>query len=191
MPRLFTGLELPEDVKEELAGISAPLPGASWIDPDDLHVTLRFAGDIDGRTAKDFRLNLEAITADAFTLKFSRLGVFGGKQPRTLWIGFEPSEALEALARANDRAARGAGLPFERQSFKAHVTLARLRGTRAEDVARFIETAPALPPIELYVDHFVLYSSRPKVGGGPYVVEEEYPLGGYGLDHEESDVTNW
>ena len=51
MPRLFTGIELPEDIRDELGDLDQPLPGARWIDIDDLHLTLRFAGDVDNRTA--------------------------------------------------------------------------------------------------------------------------------------------
>lgn len=51
MPRLFTGIELPEDLRDDLADMEQPLPGARWIDTDDMHITLRFVGDIDNRTA--------------------------------------------------------------------------------------------------------------------------------------------
>ena len=53
MPRLFAALELPETVRDHLSELEMPLPGAKWVDVDDLHITLRFAGDITGLTARE------------------------------------------------------------------------------------------------------------------------------------------
>lgn len=187
MPRLFTGIELPDHIRDRLAEVRVPLPGARWLEPDDLHITLRFAGDIDNRQADEFRTALAAIEEPAFSLRISGLGAFGGNQPKTLWAGLATSPELEALARANERAARNAGLPPEKHSFKAHVTLARLKGTRADELARMLEGSSALVSEPFAVDRFALFSSRPGVGGGPYVVEDEFPLGGYDADVYDGD----
>jgi 2'-5' RNA ligase len=80
------------------------------------------------------------------------------------------------LRRANERAAREAGLPPEGRNFKPHVTLARLRGARADAVAAYLERQGGIGPESFMVSRFVLYSSRNSVGGGPYVVEAAYPL---------------
>lgn len=178
MPRLFTAIEIPAPLRERLALLKSPLPGARWVERDNLHVTLRFAGDIDNPTAREFADNLAAIASDGFELKISGLGAFGGNDPRVIWAGIEDAPEIEALARANERAARAAGLPPESRAFKAHVTLARLKHSRVDAVARFLEHNArfALPPF--HVDRFVLMSSRPQVGGGPYVVEDAFMLGG-------------
>ena len=138
MPRLFAGLEIPEEIRDQLSDLERPLPGAKWVDIDDLHITLRFAGDIEGLVAREFEMGLAEIEVDAFELRLEGLGTFGGNDPRSIWAGVAPSEPLEALARACDRAARNAGLAADRQPFKAHVTLARLRNTPAELVARYL-----------------------------------------------------
>ena len=65
MPRLFAGLELPEEVREQLADLERPLPGAKWVDMDDLHITLRFAGDLEGLVAREFEQGLAEIDVDA------------------------------------------------------------------------------------------------------------------------------
>jgi 2'-5' RNA ligase len=178
MPRLFTGIALPPALADELAGFARPLAGAKWIEAEDMHLTLRFAGDIDNAVAREFHDALSAIDEPAFAIRLAGFGAFGGQQPRTLWAGVEDSPWLEALARANERAARSAGLKPEKHGFKAHVTLARLKGTRPEAVARILGELGAFRSDAFQVDQFCLYSSRPKVGGGPYVVEEAFDLRG-------------
>lgn len=191
MPRLFAGLELPEEIRDHLSDIERPLPGAKWVASDDLHITLRFAGDIEGLVAREFEQGLEEIEADAFELRLDGLGTFGGNDPRVIWAGVEPNPSLDALARACDRAARNAGLPPEAKPFKPHVTLARLRNTPPELVARALGKIGAFRSESFAIGAFVLFSSRPKVGGGPYVVEATYPLRGGWHDAGEDHQDRW
>ena len=176
MPRLFTGIELPEAVRWQLAALKAPLPGAKWVEPENLHITLRFAGDIANPEANDFADALSQISLPAFEICVTGLGAFGGNDPRVIWAGIEESGGLDMLQRANERAARIAGLAAEGRAFKPHVTLARLKHGRADAVARYLGRHPVVRSEPFLVDHFVLISSRPNTGGGPYVVEEAFPL---------------
>ena len=138
MPRLFTGIELPPSARDRLARLKSPLPGAKWVEPANMHITLRFAGDVDNRVASEFADALSQIAIDAFGVRFSALGAFGGNDPSVLFAGIEASPELESLARANERAARNAGLPPESRTFKPHVTLARLKHSNAEAIARYL-----------------------------------------------------
>ncbi len=176
MPRLFTGLEIPDPIINRLAMLRGKLSGARWIDPDRYHVTLRFAGDIDDLTARTFASALSEIRFDSFQLAFSGLGVFGGNKPRALWAGLRRSEPLLRLQRAHERAARLAGLPPEQRNFSPHVTLARLRETRPQAVAEYLSYFGGFMSEPFTADRFVLYSSRSNQGGGPYVVEAGYPF---------------
>jgi 2'-5' RNA ligase len=185
MPRLFAGIEIPEDVRQSLARLRQPLPGANWIEPDNYHISLRFAGDIDPRTAEEFTELLARIETETFELQLSGLGVFGGSEPRSLWADVSNGQQLEALARAIERAARSAGLAPETRNFKPHVTIARLRYTPVELVARFLERNGAFRSMPFQVTRFVLFSSKPKVGGGPYVVEAAFPLLGAPYYHHD------
>src|SRR5262245_14780499 len=139
MPRLFTALEIPETIRVQLSLIRASVGGAKWIAAEDMHVTLRFAGDIDGRTADDLAELLADVAVQPFQVTIAGTGSFGGREPRALWAGVEAGPELEALQRANERAARSAGLEPESRKFVPHVTLARLRGVRQGAVARFLE----------------------------------------------------
>lgn len=177
MPRLFTGLEIPTDVGFSLSLKRGGLAGARWIEPDDYHITLRFIGDIDERQADEVADSLDLLGHSLrFPIRLTHLGTFGGDRPRALYAGVEPSEALNRLQSAHERVLQRAGLAPEGRKFVPHVTLARLRGASAGDVARFIAHAGRFEPITFSVPRFVLFSSKDSVGGGPYVVEQAYAL---------------
>ncbi|MFM1813729.1 MAG: hypothetical protein RLZ98_424 [Pseudomonadota bacterium] len=187
MPRLFTALELPDDVVDALDKVRQPLAGARWVNLQELHITLRFAGDISNRQADDFAEALGEIDVQPFEVRIAGLDVFGGAQPRVLWARVEPSAELSALARAHERAARSIGLAPETRKFKPHVTLARLTGTPPEMVARLLQRKGHFGVPAFVATRFVLYSSRMHVGGGPYVVEAAYPFAGIPHIDDEDD----
>ncbi len=186
MPRLFTGIEIPDHLREALARLRQPLPGARWIEPENYHVTLRFAGDVDNRVAAEFAHALSEVETPAFELRFSGTGAFGGNDPRSLWARIEPSPELEALARAHEKAARIAGLQPETRKFRPHVTIARLRNTNVDIIARYLQRHGGFRTEPFLVSRFALFSSKPQVGGGPYVIEETYTLlGGDYAEYED------
>jgi len=176
MPRLFTALELPEAVRLHLSLIRAPITGAKWVEAENMHITLRFAGDIDERTADDFANRLRDIKAEPLAVTIAGVGAFAGREARVLWAGVEGGAALEHLHRANERAARAAGLERDPHAFKPHVTLARARGVRPRLAARFLEENGGLRLLPFVASRFVLLSARPGSGGPPYAVEEAYPF---------------
>lgn len=187
MPRLFTAIELPDDVKAELYRLHIPLPGSRWLRQEDYHLTLRFAGDIDHGVAREFAATLAEIDRDAFEVQLSGVGVFGGNDPTSVFADVVANEALEALARAHEKAARSAGLPPQKRPFKAHVTLARLQHSNVDAVARYLTRFGGYRSEPFFVSRFVLMSSRPMTGGGPYGVVESFPLRG-GYTPEEADA---
>ncbi len=110
MPRLFTGIELPEDLVRHLSMLRAGLNGAIWIDPENYHITMRFIGDITDAQANIFADALADVRFDSFDLELRGLGSFGGNKPRSLWAAVKPSPALELLQKAHERAARLVGV---------------------------------------------------------------------------------
>jgi RNA 2',3'-cyclic 3'-phosphodiesterase len=175
MPRLFTGIELPADVTGRLSMLRAGLSGAHWTDPDNYHITLRFVGDISDAEAGHFADALACVSFDSFEMELSGLGSFGGNKPRAIWAGVKPSPALTMLQKAHERAARLAGLPREARNFMPHITLARLRNVSPFPVAEYLARYGGYVDGPFDVTRFALFSSRPNQGGGPYVVEEDYP----------------
>lgn len=176
MPRLFTAIEIPEEIVRRLAMLRGRLAGARWISPENYHLTIRFAGDISETQARDFASALREIEVETFELALCELGSFGNRKPRALWVGVARSEPLMRLQRAHERAARQAGLEPETRNFTPHVTLARLRDVKPQAVAEYLSKIGGFGSEPFRVERFVLLSSRASQGGGPYLLEEAYPL---------------
>jgi 2'-5' RNA ligase len=176
MPRLFTALEIPQSAALSLSLLRGGLPGARWIDREYYHITLRFIGDIDHRTADEVVEAFDRVQRPQFDLTLSGTGFFGSKKPHSIWAGVQPTPALMALQAEHERICQRIGLPPEPRKFTPHVTLARLKGARVDDVVHYLTGRGNFVAGPFTVSRFVLMSSRDSVGGGPYVVEEAYPL---------------
>jgi RNA 2',3'-cyclic 3'-phosphodiesterase len=179
MPRLFTGLELPASVREALSSLRGGLPGARFVEPENYHLTLRFAGDVDRPTAEDLFAGLaEARPRGAVPVVLDGLDGFGGDRPRALIARARPDPALLDLQAEHERIARRAGLAPETRRFSPHVTLARLkRGTPPGAVAAWIAERAPFAPLAFTASRATLFSAREGTGGGPYLVEATFPLG--------------
>jgi 2'-5' RNA ligase len=177
LPRLFTGIEVPADVGFRLSLKRGGLQGARWIDPENYHITLRFIGDVDHQTANEVTDALDRLVdSEAFPVRLSQLGSFGGDKPRALFAAAEMNVAMQRLQAAQERVLQMLGLDPDGRKFVPHVTLARLRGCSALELAQFMAFAGRFEPLEFPVGRFVLFSSKDSVGGGPYLVEQAYPL---------------
>ena len=176
MPRLFVGLEIPREVGQTLSLLRGGLPGARWIDPENYHITLRFIGDIDDRLAQDIASLLDGVRKRPFDVRFDELASFGGHKPRAVIAAVDPVSPLVELQAELERLMQRLGLEPEGRKFTPHVTLARLRDASSRDVADYLSTRGPLFGSSFRVSRFVLFSARASVGGGPYVVEADYPL---------------
>ena len=176
MPRLFTGLEIPKEVAQSLSLLRGGLPGARWIDPENYHITLRFIGDIDDRLAHEIASLLDGVRRRSFEVRFGNLMSFGGRKPRAIVVAVEPIQPLVEPQSELERLMQRLGLEPEGRKFIPHVTLARLRESSSRDVAEYLSTRGPVFGASFRVSRFVLFSSRSSVGGGPYVIEADYPL---------------
>jgi 2'-5' RNA ligase len=177
MPRLFTGLELPEAVVGQLALMRGGVVGARWLEPEDYHITLRFIGDIDAGAARDIDETLSDIRRPKALVRFEELSWFGGDKPRAIVAKVKADPALMDLQAEQERRLRRIGIEPETRKYTPHVTLARLRGASQTAVASYLAVRGALIADSFKAERFVLYSAREGSGGGPYVVEAAYPLG--------------
>jgi RNA 2',3'-cyclic 3'-phosphodiesterase len=179
--RLFAALALPGGVAQSLMLIQHGVPGARWQTREQLHLTLRFIGEVDGRDAAMLDDALAAIRAPAFDLQLHAVGQFGGKQTHTLWAGVRKNAALDHLQRKVDSAIRRVGQPQDQHKFTPHVTLARLRHSEPGKVLEWLGHNALYTSTEFTIGAFGLYSSRLTSDGSIYRIEHEYPFErGYG-----------
>jgi len=157
------------------------VPGAKWRPRENLHLTLRFFGEVAEPVADDIDGALgEAAEANApFELALKSAGSFGGADPHALWIGAAESEPLKKLAAGCERAARRAGLKPESRKFTPHVTLAYLARAPLDRVQAFEQRLGLFEAPPFRVESFGLYSSWTRRSAPSlYRLEAEYPLRG-------------
>ena len=176
MPRLFVGLEIPRDVGAIISGLRGGLPGARWIDVENYHITLRFLGDIDDRTADEAAVTLWDIRRAPFPVTINGVKSFGSRKPHSIYAAVEPNPSLMALQADIERRMQRIGLPPESRRFTPHVTVARCRGTTSSAIANYLGMRGLFRAGPFMAERFVMLSSRASQGGGPYIVEEAYPL---------------
>jgi RNA 2',3'-cyclic 3'-phosphodiesterase len=174
--RLFVAIALPEAVKQSLLVLQAGVPGARWQTREQLHLTLRFIGEVDGRDATAIDDALASIATPAFSLELKSVGSFGGKTPRDLWAGVRTNDALARLQRKIESALQRAGFEPDGRKFRPHVTLARLKGTQNGHVMDFLTDHALYSSGEFPVDGFILYSSKTTSDGSIYRAEKSYRL---------------
>lgn len=176
MRRLFVALRPPPPVRAVLLDAQGGVERARWQDEDQLHLTLRFVGEVGRHAAEDLADALASVDAPGFELAVRGVGHFERKGRATaLWAALAPSPQLERLVRKVEQACRAEGLPAETRRFTPHVTLARLSAGAVgagEWLARHGNlAAPAWP-----VGSFRLYESRMGSGGSVYASLAEWPL---------------
>lgn len=176
MPRLFTALEIPRDAAMSLSLLRGGLPGARWVDPENYHLTLRFIGDVEGPMADEIVNALDRVRRPGFQLTLSGVAAFGSRKPHAIYAGVSASPDLQALQAEVERICQRLGLPADARKFIPHVTVARLKHSNPLDIASYLSARGNFASAPFRVGRFVLMSSRDSVGGGPYIVEEAWPL---------------
>lgn len=178
MLRIFAGFALPPAITGPLLALMGGIPGARWQSAEQLHLTLRFIGEVDRRMAEDVALALGQVSAAPITVALAGVGQFDSRgRPNAVWAGVRPPEALAALHRKIDQALVRCGLPREGRAYLPHVTLARMNAP-AGAADRFLERHAALTSPPFTFDRFVLFESRLGHGGASYDPIAYYPLRG-------------
>lgn len=178
MLRLFVAIRPPEAIRDLLIDTMEGVPGARWQDEDQLHLTLRFVGQLDRRTGEDLAEALARIEAPPFALQLRGVGHFARKgRAHTLWAGIAPSPELAVLQKKVERACQAAGLEPERRKFAPHVTVARLGGGSGR-IEGWLTAHEGLRSEPWTVEDFRLYRSELTPGGAHYEPLVRFPLRG-------------
>lgn len=176
MIRLFVALAIADLEAQALSIIQCGVPGARWQVREQLHLTLRFIGDVDGRDAAAVDDALSVISVPGFNLRLKGVGEFGSKHPQALWAGVEKNEALLHLQRKIETALQRAGFAPEGRKYVPHVTLARLRGTPRGAVMDYLTDHALYASEPFAVNRFSLFSSVLTPNGSKYAIEQDYEL---------------
>lgn len=177
MHRLFVAIRPPRAIRERLLDLMGGVHGARWQSDDQLHLTLRFIGEIDRNRAEDVAAALLSVTYPPFDIALNGAGRFGqGTRAGSLWIGVTPHALLATLHKKIDAACRRAGLPAEGRAYLPHITVARL-GRTAGPADPFLASAAGAASEPFTVDSFCLYESTLGSEGATYETAERFRLG--------------
>ena len=177
MPRLFIAVDLPDAIKKNLESMFFGIPGARWVALDQLHLTVRFIGDVDGSLFLDIKNALVETSISPFNIQLKGVGHFPPRgAPRVIWVGIEKSEPLQLLRKKIDGTLLKIGVKPEKRKFSPHITLARLKNTPPQKVANFLSGNGLFSQEPFQIDDFKLYSSTLTPKGAIHKVERVYPL---------------
>ena len=175
--RLFVALDLPWTLRETLAGLCGGLPGARWVAPETLHLTLRFIGETRLHIADEVDFALQALRGRRLELVLGGVGLFDCRgRARTLWVGIERNERLDHLQGKIETALQRIGLPPERRRFQPHVSLARVDAVPEPVLAGWVQRHNLLRTGPVAIERFTLFSSQPGPDHPVYTAEVEYEL---------------
>ena len=177
MPRLFIAVDLPDNIRESLESMFFGIPGAKWVDPQQIHLTVRFVGEVGGATFLDIKTALEDVSVKPFPLTLKGVGHFPPRgAPKVLWVGLEKSEPLQILRKKIDLALMRVGVEPEGRKFSPHITLARLKNSPVQKIANFLSGNGLFSQKPFQVEDFRLYSSVLSSKGAYHKVEKVYTL---------------
>jgi 2'-5' RNA ligase len=171
MSRLFIALPVPKDIAQSLARTRAALPGARWLQQEDMHITLAFIGEISDHKADALARALDKITLPPIDLEINRLDGFGkGDKAHILWAGIDEDKTLGlfALQRRVVAACRKVGIDLDRRKYRPHITLARLKHTSAAALGDAIAETPTPNLPGWTADKIAIYESRLNPSGARY-----------------------
>lgn len=169
MIRLFVAIELPGEVRDRLAMLGAGVENARWVPPENLHLSLRFIGEVHEPVVEDIIPALSRIRMKPFALTLSGAGHFeSGKRVRALWVGVEKSPPLIDLQDRIEAGLARAGIPRDGRRFTPHITLARLKNGAPGAVRNWLANSTLFRSVPFEVARFVLFSSHLGRSGSHY-----------------------
>lgn len=177
MHRLFVAIRLPAPIRQLLLAAMGGISGARWQSDDQLHLTLRFIGEVDRHRAGDIHAALGGVHHPPFTLALNGIGCFDRRGfPDTVWAGVTPHDEVKALHKKIDAALRRVGVPPDDRAFLPHITIARMSRS-AGPISNLLEEAGGLSSPVFAVDSFALFESDLTNEAAVYSVVERYRLG--------------
>jgi RNA 2',3'-cyclic 3'-phosphodiesterase len=189
MLRSFIAVEIPAGIQNAIAHSTAslknalPKPLIRWVAPQNVHLTLKFLGDVSPTSLEQLveKLKVEAASHGMFSMSVGGLGAFPTpRKARVIWIGLESPPALEALRRGVEAAAAQLGYAPEERSFSPHLTIGRVgQNVSAPDLQRIrtaLETTKVGVLGTIRVEAVHIFKSDLQPGGAVYTHLFALPL---------------
>ena len=180
MHRLFVAIRPPDDVRDLLIDAMDDSPVLRWVGDEQLHLTLRFIGEVERPLANEIATELDRIRSPDFELRISGVGKFEKRSGGALWAGVDPKPPVAALAAKVERALQKVGLEPEHRAFSPHITLARWNRRNAEAVDAFLRRNADLRSDPFEADRFILFESKLSRHGSHYEEIAAFPLSSTG-----------
>ena len=160
--RLFVAIDLPDSACQLLAGLDPHIRGVRWTEPDQMHLTLGFFGDVSEDVELKLRGKLSAIEFGAFFLPVNGVGAFSSKGVlKIIWIAVGKAHPhLFQIHKRVQEAALAVGIQPELRPWHPHITIARCRDVSAQSLRKFLQSNAGFDAGMIRVDAFHLYSSN-------------------------------
>ena len=173
----MTVLPIDGDVRRRLSDLGGTISGGRPIPEDQIHLTLRFIGEVDAGLFHDVRERLHRLKSHPLQLMVTGTGHFPPRgTPRVVWAGIQPAGEVIILRNRVNTILSGCGIAPEQRKFHPHITIARLKSSSPKRVADFLAGNALLQSPEFAVDRVHLYSSRLTTDGAIHRIEGSYPL---------------
>ena len=177
MIRLFAALSLPKDLRFEISRLQAGIDNAHWVNPENLHITVRFIGEVQEDLARIIIDALAHVRAPIVPIELKGNGHFSSRgRVRALWIGVTMGPALALLQGRVEKRLLTTGLSPERRKYKPHMTVARPRTVRSKHVREWLERTGGFSAPAYKADTLTLYQSHLGRAGPSYIPLAQYPL---------------
>ncbi len=178
MPRLFIALDLPQELKNDIGELCAfGLPGIAWVDSAQLHLSLRFIGEVDEHRFDQIRTCLLKVQQPSFSLTLKGVGTFPrGKMPRIVWVGVEKNDLLAQLRNKIEYQLNRIGIEGERRKFHPHVTIGRVKTRKIKRMGDYLAHYDLFRAESFIVERYTLFSSLLTPDGAKHTKEAEYPM---------------
>ena len=177
MKRIFLALRLNDTSRIMISGLARQVPGARLVPSEQMHLTIRFIGEVEGALFRDVLERLQELSAAPVSLQIEGVGHFPPRgKPRVLWAGVTSSTELLLLRNKVNSILRQCGIEPETRKYHPHVTLARLKNSSSHRVAQFLSQHSLLKTPSFMANTLTLYSSVLTSKGAVHTIEQEYPL---------------
>ncbi len=177
MYRLFIAIDIPETVLTQVDSLCHGLRGANWFTPEQMHITIRFIGEVDGAIMHDTIEALDTILLPPVDIHLKGVGFFPPhREAEKIWAGVEKTESLVQLRNRIESALTRAGLDPEGRKFAPHIPLGKVKEVADQDLAEFLMISSLFEIESFKVNSFSLYSSFLGTEGAYHTQEAEFPL---------------